>query len=95
MIPLAILDNGGETFDRYTFIFDSQDPRMKIAYWGASEAPSHPQGFGQFCGDGISEEEVLNMINDGRAGNVISALELPEGARKFYTYLATPENDNG
>lgn len=45
MKHLAIFDNGGETFDRFTII-NLQDGEM----YGASLNPFHPQGFGQYCG---------------------------------------------
>ena len=40
------LDNGGETFDRYTII-----ERATGEMVGASEQPSNPLGFGQYCGN--------------------------------------------
>jgi hypothetical protein len=43
---LICLDNGGETFDRYTII--DRDSGEMI---GASDRPFHPQGFGQHCGN--------------------------------------------
>ena len=42
-----ILDNQGETFDRYTII----TPDGEV--YGASVDPFHPQGFGQYCGHSI------------------------------------------
>ena len=41
-----ILDNNGETFDRYTII----DPATGDM-WGASHNPFSPMGFGQYCGN--------------------------------------------
>ena len=49
-----ILDNKGETFDRYTIILPNGD------CYGASENPFHPQGFGQYCGN-IADVVVLNV----------------------------------
>lgn len=43
---IIVLDNGGETWDRYTII-DLYTGDM----WGASARPFHPQGFGQYCGN--------------------------------------------
>lgn len=40
---ITVLDNNGETFDRYTII-----NRSNGDVWGASTNPYHPQGFGQF-----------------------------------------------
>jgi hypothetical protein len=39
----VILDNKGETFDRYTII-----DKTTADVYGASDNPFHPQGFGQF-----------------------------------------------
>ena len=47
---IAIYDNGGKTFDRYTVYFSrSYMPEIKPYYgcFGMSEKPQHPQGFGQ------------------------------------------------
>lgn len=48
---LAIYDNKGQTFDRYTIFYvpiePLEDRRGWIQYLGASEHPSSPQGFGQ------------------------------------------------
>lgn len=47
---LAIYDNGGKTFDRYTVFYKPTEPqdytRGYIGYRGMSESPSSPQGFG-------------------------------------------------
>jgi hypothetical protein len=45
---LAIFDNGGETFDRFTVLYvpDAADPDT-VQYLGASAHPFDPQGFGQ------------------------------------------------
>ena len=40
------LDNGGETFDRYTII-----ERKTGDIIGSSDIPFNPLGFGQFCGN--------------------------------------------
>jgi len=46
MKNLIVLDNNGQTFDRYTII-DKKTGDMI----GASERPFNPLGFGQFCGN--------------------------------------------
>lgn len=46
MQKLFILDNGGETLDRYTIINEETGDMI-----GASEQPFHPLGFGQYCGN--------------------------------------------
>ena len=47
---LAIYDNGGKTFDRYTVFYVPTEPqdyaRGWIGYRGMSEHPFDPQGFG-------------------------------------------------
>lgn len=46
MKNLAIFDNGGKTFDRFTII-NKKDGEII----GASEMPFNPLGFGQYCGN--------------------------------------------
>ena len=46
MKNLLILDNGGETYDRYTIV-DKKTGDMI----GANDTPFHPLGFGQYCGN--------------------------------------------
>lgn len=46
MKNLLILDNGGESYDRYTIV-NTKDGEMI----GASDEPFHPLGFGQHCGN--------------------------------------------
>jgi hypothetical protein len=47
---LEIRDNGGETFDRYTVVYDQiGDSQGNYEAVGMSEHPFHPQGFGQHC----------------------------------------------
>lgn len=41
-----VLDNNGESFDRYTIIETATGEMI-----GASEQPFHPLGFGQHCGN--------------------------------------------
>lgn len=51
---LAIYDNGGATFDRYTVFYkplERQDyAHGYIGYRGMSESPASPQGFGIYDG---------------------------------------------
>lgn len=89
MIPVLILDNGGKTVDRYTLIFYNED-RGDYSFWGASENPMHPLGFGQYGGE-MSREDVAELLEDGRAGTPISAFELPKRAFEYYTYLTKEE----
>jgi len=44
---LAIFDNGGKTWDRYTVLYVPQPGAEFVEYLGASERPYDPQGFGQ------------------------------------------------
>jgi hypothetical protein len=46
MKKLIVLDNNGETFDRFTII-----DKVSGDMIGASCNPFHPLGFGQFCGN--------------------------------------------
>lgn len=89
LIPVVIYDNGGATFDRYTFVFVDPDVPDNFLVWGASENPSHPQGFGQFAGDFSRDQVEALALRENET--VISALELPEGAYQYYLYLAQPE----
>ena len=48
---LAIYDNGGETFDRYTVFYKHYDHDGRdfwIGFRGMSERPSSPMGFGVY-----------------------------------------------
>ncbi len=49
----AIYDNGGETIDRYTIVFNEAWGSLTMCL-GLSDNPDHPQGFSQFngCQDG-------------------------------------------
>jgi len=40
-------DSGGETIDRYTVVYLDHCTRGRCAFFGASDNPTHPQGFGQ------------------------------------------------
>jgi hypothetical protein len=42
----VLLDNGGDTFDRYT-LFDTRPVEGRIMYVAFNNLPYHPQGFGQ------------------------------------------------
>ena len=47
---IAVYDNGGKTFDRYTVYFSHEHSRGMKECLGLSDNPNHPQGFSQFCG---------------------------------------------
>lgn len=44
---LAIYDNGGKTWDRFTILYMPEPGSEWLTYLAASEHPSDPQGFGQ------------------------------------------------
>ena len=67
-------DNGGETLDRYTIIFDDEDGFYCV---GSSDDPHNPQGFWQhtdFSFD-ISSDDL------GEIGVVIDYLDLPDDVK--------------
>lgn len=85
---VRVYDNGGETADRYTFcIVDSETGDTQ--WFGASEDPFSPQGFGQYVGDGgqVSEGEHL--------GKKIKIAELPDAVQKYITQTTVDENPMG
>ena len=55
-----VYDNGGETWDRYTVVYEDGD------VLGLSEDPDSPQGFSQYAGnintDGITEGPHLGAL---------------------------------
>ena len=68
---IAIYDNGGKTFDRFTVYFKGGNGRM-FACLGMSENPFHPQGFGQHS------TGMLGRHN----GKRISFADLPADCRR-------------
>jgi hypothetical protein len=80
---IRIYDNGGKTFDRYTFVFPSLDVPRNNDYYGSSENPFHPQGFGQFCGECPYPEHR----NYRHLGKLIPPESLPEQARKWFEQI--------
>ena len=72
MRKTKIYDNGGKTIDCYTLI----TPDGSV--FGFNDAPYHPQGFGQFCGD------FGNTLSSYRhLGKLIKIEDLPEDAQRF------------
>ena len=65
---MKIYDNGGQTFDRYTIIFDDG-----VAY-GMSENATSPDGFNQYLGDRILPDKGLGQL-------VTDARSLPDAVR--------------
>lgn len=50
MKRFRIYDNQGKTFDRFTIVIREPDTNI-CQFFGASERPYHPQGFGQYVGE--------------------------------------------
>jgi len=74
---IRVYDNGGKSYDRYTLVMPDMDTPRTNDYWGFSENPFHPQGFGQFAG------EYPLLKNYDSLGKLIPIESLPEQARKF------------
>ena len=78
---LSVLDNGGKTFDRYTLTFVGDEGGLFM--YGASDDPFHPQGFGQFAGEGgFPDTDEFPEI-----GLAIDWHELPAQVKKFVEYI--------
>jgi hypothetical protein len=77
MVKYRIYDNGGETFDRYTLVTKNLDLSHENDYYGFSENPFHPQGFGQSCGNHPMERSYKHL------GKLITIKDLPDQARKY------------
>jgi hypothetical protein len=73
-----LLDNGGETFDRYT-LYDTKSSDRVIHYLGFSENPYHPQGFGQH---GFVNAYEFNIKKLKHVGKPIELEDLPPSAKK-------------
>jgi len=59
MKNIIVLDNNGETFDRYTII-----DKVTGDIIGSSEYPFSPLGFGQFCGN-VADNYWFNAYGYG------------------------------
>ena len=94
MESLAIFDNGGETFDRYTVVYLDEpagsDPygNARWLYLAMSERPFHPQGFGQH-GEIDLFPSQLKQLRKGKGQRLFSYLgkrinfeDLPEDCKK-------------
>lgn len=99
-----VLDNKGETLDRYTIIFGNGDT------YGASENPFHPQGFGQyshniantymiatFCSGwrkrcrvrACTNEALRHYFSDySNIGEMVQYDTLPEDVKKYIQLIA-------
>jgi len=93
MPRFRVYDNGGESVDRYTIVFCSDDLAElcggEYPYLAASGEPFHPQGFGQHGGtmgkpcDTIWEGELLSTY-----------LEFNNNGRMLYTDLSAALRTN-
>lgn len=78
---VSVLDNGGETYDRYTITID--EPDLGWQMYGANENPFHPMGFGQFVGDGGFPDTDENP----EIGLPIDFESLPEATQRYINQL--------
>ncbi len=82
-------DNGGRSYDRYTIVFTGRyrhktgykgDKRLgSFWYIGASEHPSHPQGFGTVG----ENDKQIDYPAYGHLGKKVKFAMLPDDVRKF------------
>jgi len=71
-----VYDNGGKTIDRYTLVTPNGEVGL-VDMWGFNNAPYHPQGFGQYCGD------YPTMRSYSHLGKLVSIDTLPDQAQRF------------
>lgn len=80
---LAIYDNGGETFDRYTVFYKPVEPledlRGRIGYRGMSEHPYSAQGFGIY---GDMEAYEVARYRDSVYRHSCKWTDLPEDVQR-------------
>lgn len=73
-LPIAIFDNKGQSFDRYSVIYKNERESSGLfACRSMSERPMHPQGIGQMCSAAIGDH----------LGVPIQFLDLPVDCRKL------------
>ncbi len=82
---VTVYDSGSEQFDRYTIVI--KYPETGEDYWfGASEDPFHPQGFGQGVGDSRTNGEPGPHL-----GEIVEVSTLPEKVQQYITQLTKEE----
>ena len=82
---IRIYDNGGASVDRYTLVVPSIDEPGKLDMYGFSDAPYHPQGFGQYAG------AYHRMGSYSHLGKLIQFDDLPDQAQRYVREtLTTP-----
>lgn len=81
MKKFRIYDNGGKSFDRFTFVIREKDSET-LHFWGSSEKPFDPQGFGQYCG---SSEDYTPCIPGAHLGSKVRDFStLPESVKGYF-----------
>ena len=83
MRKFRIYDNGGKSCDRYTFVIREKDS-SELQFWSSSENPSHPQGFGQYCGSSSDGYHAGRHLG----AKVREFSELPYIARAYFADCA-------
>lgn len=82
-VRVRCYDNGGETADRYTVVYCGRGARglfgVPYVYFGMSERPNHPQGFGQH---GEGEHGPIDRPRSAHLGKRIPFAALPEECRR-------------
>lgn len=63
---LAIFDNGGESFDRYTIMYVPEPGSDWVNYFAASTRPFDPQGFGQHGEMPLHEARAFRYYSTSR-----------------------------
>ena len=87
---VAIFDNGGRSFDRYTVIYLYEPVYTdRFFYVAMSKNPYHPQGFGQH-GEMVLYANELTQLRKGKGRRLFSHLgerilfsDLPEDCQKL------------
>lgn len=74
--PMTILDNGGESIDRYTIIMDG-------AVYGMNDSPFNPCGFNQYCGETSNHPDDMS-----HCGEYVDIQDLPTDVQKAIAYRA-------
>jgi hypothetical protein len=93
----AVLDNGGETADRYTVFFNESynDPEYDENHgpfyycYGMSSAPSHPQGVCQFAGE-LSYGDGENWKH---CGEPVAREDLPDAVVSMIRSIALTDHN--
>lgn len=78
---LAIFDNGGRTWDRYTILYVPAEGQDWITYFVASAHPFDPQGFGQHGELRLHEARAYRYRETG-AGHSTRWTDLPADVQR-------------